>query len=67
MNRYRSDLSMADQGVGGEDPSKTASREVGEKIVNAIVDRVSTRALELLEETEAEKLAYKPWRAEGVR
>ncbi len=67
MNRYRSDLSMADQGVGGEDPSVTASWEIGEKIVNAIAERVSARALELLHEAEVEKLTYKSWRAEGVR
>ncbi len=67
MNRYRSDLSTADQGVGGEDPSTTASWELGERIVNAIVERVSARAVQLLREAEEEKLIYEPWPAEGVR
>ena len=67
MHRYNSDLSMADQGVSGEDPSTTASREVGEQIVNTIVERVANRSLELLSEAEKEQLTYKPWRAEGMR
>lgn len=50
ISRYRIDLSMKEQGVGGEDPSIHASPELGEMIVNSIVERVAERCSELLSE-----------------
>ena len=61
MDRYRTDLDMAQQGVGGEDPSKTASAQLGAEITGSIVERISKRSLELLAEAEAEGLTYRPW------
>ena len=52
MRRYRTDLTMKEQGCGGEDPSVHASPELGEMIVNAIVERVAARCGELLAEAQ---------------
>ncbi len=53
MDRLPQDLEEKLWGVGGLDPRVHASPEVGHKIVDAIVDRVGTRAMELLAEAKA--------------
>jgi len=62
MDRYRTDLTMAEQGVGGEDPSRLASPELGKTIVEAIVERIAAGALKLLEQARAEGVTYKAWK-----
>ena len=53
ISRFRTDLTMKEQGVGGENPSVHASPELGEMIVNAIAERVGARCGELLAEVQS--------------
>lgn len=78
LNRLEKDLSKPLEGVSGEDPRVQASPQLGEKIVNVIVDRLAQVAKRLLTDTTAlerskfietlEKhariLAEKPWKLE---
>lgn len=50
LSRFRKGVPLREQGIGGEDPSTNASRELGKTITDAIVERISERALKLLEE-----------------
>lgn len=67
VEKFRTDMSLEDQGVGREDPSKFASPDLGRQVVAAIVERIAGRALELLDEVRAEGLTYKPWSPLGRR
>ena len=55
MGRFKQGVPLREQGVGGENPYETASRELGREIARAIVDRTAQRALELLEEDKREE------------
>jgi creatinine amidohydrolase/Fe(II)-dependent formamide hydrolase-like protein len=54
MGRFKQGVPLREQGVGGENPYETASREVGRTIAEAIVERTAQRALDLLAEARQE-------------
>ena len=51
MSRLSKNLEESLEGVGGEDPRVHASKELGEEIVNHMVDRLSELTLRLLMDT----------------
>lgn len=60
IERYQSELTGEEQGVMGENPATSSSPEDGRRVFDLIVERVSDRALSMLEEPEQPQ--YQPWR-----